>query len=384
VRVTDKAITVSQLNNYIKQIFEAEELLHGIEVVGDIDGIKQSGSAVFFTLKDAEASIPCVCYIPAKLKGIENGSKVMVRGSVSYWNKAGKISFVVSSVAAFGFGELFLQFEKLKARLQAEGFFDAGVKKAIPQEVKRLGVVTSKTGAVIHDIVNVVTRRNPSVDIVVYPIAVKGTGAEAQIAEGLEFFGGEVRHESVAPVDVIIVARGGGSKEDLSAFNTERVARATFASKVPVVSAVGHETDWTLIDFVADLRAPTPSAAAELVVPEVLTRRELVLRAYNVLRSVVLHKVAALGSSAGLRYQALRGGALLKFQELEGRLREVSNYLEANNPLAVLRRGYAKISTNGVDIADAAAVAVGANIKIRFHDGIVGAVVNEIKVEKGE
>lgn len=387
-----RAITVSQLNNYIKQVFDAEELLHGVEVVGDVDGIRQHGGAVYFTLKDAVSCIPCVCYFPAKMKCIENGNNVVVRGTVSYWHKAGKVSFVVTSCESFGFGALFLKFEELKAKLQAEGFFDAGVKKPLPSAVKRVGVVTSKTGAVLHDIAKVAHRRNPAVDIVLYPTNVQGSGAEAQIAEAIAFFS-----SGMCTVDVVIVARGGGSAEDLAPFNSERVARAVFTSKVPVVSAVGHETDWTLIDFISDLRAPTPSAAAEIVVAEALQCRDTVIRAYKHLRYTVnskyesvisqivsnygKQKQAVLGGSRNRllhtqkAYAVLRSGVQLQLQSLENTLTTHSSRIEANNPLAVLRRGYAKVFKGESEVASVSDVAKGDAINVRLCDGVVKAVV---------
>lgn len=392
-----RAITVSQLNNYIKQVFDAEELLHSVEVVGDVEGIRQHGSAVYFTLKDASACIPCVCYIPAKMKCIENGNNVVVRGTVSYWHKAGKISFTVTHCESFGFGALFAQFEQLKAKLQAEGFFDAGVKKPLPAAVKRIGVVTSKTGAVLHDIAKVSHRRNPAVDIVLYPANVQGSGADAQIAEAVQFFSG-----GDCSVDVVIVARGGGSAEDLAAFNSERVARAVFTSKVPVVSAVGHETDWTLIDFVADLRAPTPSAAAELVVAEQAACRDTIVRAFKHLKYTVGNKYENLISgitgnyrrqkqsvisaikSNNLRtenaYTSLRGGAMLRLQNFENILASHASYIEANNPLAVLRRGYAKVFKGNSEVTDISDAKKGDIIDVRLYNGTVRATVVDNKI----
>jgi exodeoxyribonuclease VII large subunit len=369
-----RAITVSQLNNYIKQVFDAEELLHGIEVVGDIDGIRVSGGAAYFTLKDEAACIPCVCYYPAKLRGTENGAKVVVRGTVSYWHKAGKISFVVSSIESFGFGALFLRLQQLKEKLQAEGIFDAGVKKALPSQIRRIGVVTSRTGAVIHDIIRVAHRRNPAVDIVLYPASVQGEGAEAQIAQGIKFFSATPKM-SGSPVDVIIVARGGGSKEDLSAFNSESVARAVFASKIPVVSAVGHETDFTLIDLAADLRAPTPSAAAELCVPESLTKREIAMRAYSHLRYALKNKAETLVTKILTGYASARAAVTARIADSENRIAVLAGYVESNNPLAVLRRGYAKVYAGADEITDAGKVKIGDELQLRLYNGGIDATV---------
>lgn len=336
-------ITVAQLNNYIKQVFEAEELLHNVSVIGEICGIKQSGNAVYFTLKDADASVSCVCFYPDIMKDsmhklIAEGTQVTVRGTVSYWNKAGKISFVVNKCETFGLGNLILLFKQLQEKLKAEGLFESTVKKSIPSEVKRIGLVTSKTGAVIHDIMTVAWRRNPSVDIVVVDTRVQGSGADAEIADAIELF--NKLPPQIPPVDVIIVARGGGSAKDLEPFNSEMVARAVFASKIPVVSAVGHESDFTLIDFVADLRAATPSAAAELCVAEVTTEREKVIHLWQVLKAIIFLKIDRAGSTK--EWQMLRERTLAHFNDLNAKLNLQSTVIETNNPIAVLKRGFTK------------------------------------------
>jgi len=346
-----KAITVSQLNNYIKQVFEAEELLHNVEVVGDVDGLKQSGNQVYFTLKDDTATINCVCFYPDKMKCAQNGKQVVVRGTVNYWHKAGKISFVVHSCEAFGFGQLFLRFQQLQEKLRAEGLFDVGVKKALPAEVRRVGVVTSKTGAVIHDIACVVHRRNPFVDIVVCDVRVQGDGADNDVANAVALF-------NTRKVDIIIVARGGGSKEDLNAFNSETVARAVFASKIPVVSAVGHESDWTLIDFVADIRAATPSAAAELCVSEVKTKRELVLSLWQQLCYLIKSKINMMETKSISAYTAARNTMLSRYKDFENSL-----IIE----LAI------KLDKEFRELV------VGGEVQIMYTEGVVGAEVKWIK-----
>ncbi|MCL2569947.1 MAG: exodeoxyribonuclease VII large subunit [Firmicutes bacterium] len=395
-----RALTVSQLNNYIKQIFEAEELLHNVGVVGEIDGISHRGNAVYFSLRDESATIPCVCYTVTKLKGIENGQSVSVRGTPTYWNKAGKLSFTVHHIESFGFGQLFLKFQELQAKLAAEGFFDVGKKKAIPTNVTRVGVVTSKSGAVLHDIIKVATRRNPGIDIVLYSAQVQGIGAESTISNGIEFF--NTLNDSIQPVDVIIVARGGGSADDLAAFNTEKVARAVFASKIPIVSAVGHETDWTLIDFVSDLRAPTPSVAAELVVTETLSMREKVVYVWNFVKYLMLKKQEALFDktldkwrfscknideklgyvtgntikTAGYASHSIRQ----KVQNMEFLVRELATVVEVNNPLALLKKGYARIFAEGmVDVDGVARLKIGDTLTVQMYNGRLTTKVEDIK-----
>ena len=344
-----KAITVSQLNNYIKQVFEAEEMLHNVEVVGEIDGMNVRGTAVYFSLKDKDAVVSCVCYHAGKMQGVKNGAQVVVRGTVTYWNKVGKISFTVHSCEAFGLGALFLKFEELKKKLEAEGLF--GVKKPLPAEVRRIGVVTSKSGAVLQDIIKVAHRRNPNVDIVLYPVAVQGDGADKQVCEGIDYF-------AKGSVDVIIVARGGGSKEDLSAFNSECVARAVFASKVAVVSAVGHETDWTLIDLVSDLRAATPSAAAEMIVREVTTQRAHVISLWRQIKMLIESKMSAQRSRILAAYSMLRSTVLAKYKDFKnGLLIDLTIKLDK----------------------EFSELVVGEEVQIRYNEGVAGAEVKWIR-----
>ncbi|MDR0461753.1 MAG: exodeoxyribonuclease VII large subunit [Christensenellaceae bacterium] len=342
--MNERGITVTQLNNWVKQIFDAEEMLHNVEVIGDISGIKQSGRAVYFDLKDETASIPCVVWEPATKvmyadgKLLRDGEKVIVRGTVTYWNKAGKLNFNVTKCEKCGLSPLYLLFLQLQEKLKAEGLFDVAIKKSIPPEVKRIGVVTSKTGAVIHDIKNVVTRRNPSVDIVLIDTHVQGAGADIEIANAIKTF--NALSLNIKTPDVLIVARGGGSAEDLATFNSELVARAVFASKIPIISAVGHESDHTLIDFVSDLRAPTPSVAAELCVREVLTQRDQAIQLYTSMRSGVLHKCDQ--ATTDIDWRGLKNSVQKRYGEIEARIELLATLTEANNPLAILKKGFSK------------------------------------------
>ena len=254
-----EAITVSKLNTYIKQIFESETLLHNISVVGEVFGVSVSRNVIYFSLKDESASLSCVCFYPNFINQIIEGNKIIIVGTPKYYVKGGKLNFNVYNIEKVGQGELFEKFLKLKETLQNEGLFDEKHKKEIPKKINRIGVITSKDGAVIQDIKNIAWRRNPTVDIVLYNTKVQGNGAENEIAHAIDMF------SEYPNIDVVVVARGGGSLEDLWAYNTEIVARSTYNCKKPIISAVGHETDFTIIDFVSDMRAPTPSAAAELL-----------------------------------------------------------------------------------------------------------------------
>ncbi|MBE5738376.1 MAG: exodeoxyribonuclease VII large subunit [Clostridiales bacterium] len=257
--MSESYISVSQLNTYIRNIFEAEVMLQNIFVYGEVSSYNISNGIAYFNLKDEAGLLSCVLFGANNFKSPKIGDMVVVRGSMNYYAKGGKLSFNAYSIMPYGKGLLYEKFLELKARLQEKGYFAEEIKKPIPQRVKRIGVVTSPTGAVIRDIIDVTHRRNNTIDIVLYPVKVQGVGADSEIARGIDFF------SEYRDVDVVIVARGGGSLEDLEPFNSEIVADSAFACKKPLVSAVGHETDFTIIDFVADLRAPTPSAAAELV-----------------------------------------------------------------------------------------------------------------------
>ena len=262
-----KPISVSVLANYIKQIFDAEVLLNNIEVIGEISSYGLSGGNAFFVIKDENAILNCVLFGADGFPKFKVGDKVIVRGTPKYYVKGGKLNFNATDIKLFGDGDIFKRFLELKAKLEKEGLFDAMHKKPVPRRINRIGVITSETGAVIHDIINVVSRRNANQDIVLFPIKVQGIGADIEIAKAINFF------SNYDKIDAIIVGRGGGSDEDLMNFNSEIVARAIYDCKKFVVSAVGHETDWTICDMVADLRAPTPSAAAELLTKDGTERK---------------------------------------------------------------------------------------------------------------
>ncbi len=282
-------LSVTQLNNYIKSVFVAEEMLHNVFLTGEVSGVSVRGSGVWFTLRDREAAIPCVCWDQTRC-AVKDGDQVTLRGSVDYWQKAGKINFNVHALVKTGAGELLEQLKALTEKLKQEGLFDK--KKTLPTKIKRIGAVSSRYGAVIHDIMTVTKRRNPAVDIVLYPAAVQGENAAREICAGITYF------NRTKSVDLIIVARGGGSNEDLSCFNLESVARTVAGSELPVVAAVGHETDFTLVDYVADLRAPTPSAAAEMVVPELVSQKDVVLRLWSQMKFAMTSRLEQIRAMA--------------------------------------------------------------------------------------
>ncbi len=262
----NRVFSVSDINNYIKQLVSNDGILSGLSVRGEISNFKHHYTGhMYFTIKDENSVLKCVMFKSqaSLLKFVpQNGNKVIVSGYVSVFERDGQYQLYASDMQPDGLGSLHLAFEQLKARLQEEGLFDAAIKKKLPLLPQSIGVVTSSTGAVIRDIINVTYRRHSRMKLVLYPVAVQGAQAAGQVASAIE------KLNRYGRVDVIIVARGGGSLEELWAFNEEVVARSIHASRIPVISAVGHETDFTICDFVADMRAPTPSAAAELAVPD--------------------------------------------------------------------------------------------------------------------
>ena len=256
--------TVLQINSYIKNMFDTDFVLKNINIQGEISNLKYHTSGhIYFTLKDKDSTISAVMFAGSRMKGLNfrlrDGMKVVVTGNISVFEASGKYQIYAREIKETGSGELYERFVNLKNELEEMGMFDEIYKKPIPKNIKRLGVVTARTGAAVHDIISVSRRRNPGIDIILYPAKVQGEGAAESVCTGIRFL-------DKAGVDLIIVGRGGGSIEDLWAFNEECVAREVFNCNTPVISAVGHETDDTIADFVSDLRAPTPSAAAELAV----------------------------------------------------------------------------------------------------------------------
>ena len=265
-------ITVEQLNTYIKNKIDGDEFLNNVYVKGEISNFKLHYTGhMYFTLKDEHSLIKCIMfksYTPHLSFMPKDGMKVMILGSVSVFERDGVYQIYAKAMKQDGIGSLYEAFEKMKAKLETEGLFDSSHKKEIPKFPKTIGVLTASTGAVIRDIINVSTRRNPNTYIRLFPVPVQGPGAAEEIARGIRI----MNDKNLA--DVLIIGRGGGSLEDLWPFNEEIVARAIYNSKIPIISAVGHETDFTIADFVADLRAPTPSAAAELANPDIFELKD--------------------------------------------------------------------------------------------------------------
>ena len=365
-------ITVSQLTRYIKQIFEAEELLFNISIVGEVSNLKNVRGVSYFDLKDEFSLISCVCFTPELLFDIKNGDKIVAKGTPNFYAKGGRLNFSVNKVTPYGLGELYKLFLETKSKLEKEGLFNEELKKNIPENVKNIGVISSETGAVIQDIINVATRRNPAVNIILYPAKVQGIGSTETIMAGLDFF-------ENFEVDVVIIARGGGSMEDLNEFNNESLARRVFSFSKPVVSAVGHETDFTICDFVADVRAPTPSAAAEIIVKDVLSRKayfEKQLASINYFMNNILES-----NSHHLR---IKNNSILTLcsnfiQEKNYELAIKQEKLEKFNSKKILKMGYAQIVKDNEIISSVHNLNQNDSITIVFSDG---NIEGEIKWSK--
>lgn len=392
----ENIVSISQFSNYIKKIFEAEVLLQNICVYGEVSSYNISNGIAYFTLKDENALLNCVMFNPKEKPNI--GDVVIVKGSPNYYVKGGKFSFNVFAMMPYGKGLLYENFLKLKSKLEDKGYFDLSIKKSLPERVKRIGVVSSSTGAVIQDIIDITRRRNNSVDIVLFPVKVQGIGAELEIANGINFF------SDYDKVDVVIVARGGGSMEDLQPFNTEIVADAVYKCKKPLVSAVGHETDFTIIDFCSDLRAPTPSAAAELVVREKKIDIELIDDLmYNIdylinkkinntktnLENITTNINRELTNILNIDYlktEKLIDSLNVSINKLltnkENQLNLHSNLIEKLNPKVALNKGYVKVTSDGKNVTKVSDLKLTDKISFELLDGYVEAEVVDIEERK--
>lgn len=395
-----KIATVSQINGYIKKILDGNVILNDIWIKGEISNFKLHYSGhMYITLKDEGSVLKAVMFKGAA-SGLmfepSDGMRVLARGRISVYEAGGSYQLYITEMIPDGVGDLYIAFEQMKKRLDEEGLFDEGHKKPIPQFPECVGVVTASTGAAVRDIINVITRRYPRVKILLYPALVQGNGAAQSVVSGIEYFNNN------KAADVLIVGRGGGSIEDLWAFNEEPVARAIYNSEIPVISAVGHETDFTIADFVADLRAPTPSAAAELAVP---SQTEL-LSYIATCRVRMDNAVVKMIEGYNLKLQALKAKSpLQKIQDLQLRvdeylksceksfgmkllsgkkqLAENAAKLDALSPLKVLSRGYIVASDcDNALIRSVEDINKGDLISLRFTDGTAECTVCDKHIEE--
>ena len=390
------AISVSDLNKYIKNKIANDEALNNVLVKGEISNFKNHYTGhMYFTLKDENSLIKCIMFktYTSNLKFMpKDGMKVMVFGTVSVFERDGVYQIYCKAMQEDGMGSLYTAYEELKAKLEKEGLFDVAHKKKIPAMPKCIGVLTSNTGAVIRDIINVSTRRNPNVYIKLLPVPVQGEGAAVKIAEAIR----TMNEQKLA--DVIILARGGGSLEDLWPFNEEIVAREIYNSELPVISSVGHETDFTIADFVADLRAPTPSAAAELAVPNIAdvilklnsykNRYQLALKKkveFMRLRyekcmnqrvfKEPLQKIQEKYIVIDMKIKSMQNSVNAMYKDKKGNAMKLIAKLDALSPLKTLMRGYSIVSLNGKSIKSAKDLNKDDVIELRLSEGSAKAKI---------
>ncbi|MCI9297465.1 MAG: exodeoxyribonuclease VII large subunit [Lachnospiraceae bacterium] len=393
--------TVAQVNSYIKNMFTQDYMLQSISVKGEVSNCKYHTSGhIYFTLKDLSGTIACVMFAGSRSGlafRLAEGQQVVVTGRIDVYERDGKYQLYAQKITRQGIGDLYVRYEQLKRELEERGMFAAEYKRSIPKYIKTLGVVTAQTGAAVRDIINIAHRRNPYVQIILYPAIVQGEAAVPSIINGLNAL-------EALGVDVIIAGRGGGSIEDLWAFNEESVAEAIFECKVPVISAVGHETDTTIADFVADLRAPTPSAAAELAVYDI---RELSERLYG-LREMLRRGMDGKLREASMQLQNRK--TRLRYLSPLSQIREKRNFamkleealqdamerkitekrqemllyverMKGLSPLEKLRQGYSYVaSEQGKTLVSVEQVKPGERLKIYVTDGFVEA--EAIRAEK--
>ena len=391
---SEMAITVTELNKYIKDKFEKDEYLAELLIKGEISNFKNHYTGhMYFTLKDEKSLIKCVMFktYAQKLNFIpKDGMKVIILGGVSVFERDGVYQIYVKAIQEDGLGDLYTKYQQLKEKLEKQGLFDISHKKKIPMMPKIIGVLSSQTGSVIRDIINVSTRRNPNVYIRLLPVPVQGEGASEKIAYGIDY----MNKNKLA--DVLILARGGGSLEDLWPFNEEIVANSIYNSEIPIISAVGHETDFTIADFVADLRAPTPSSAAELAVPDIYEVKQKLNSYKDRLRMALVKKVEFMR----LRYEKCMSSSVFKeptrrindnYMKIDIYIKQIENIikqkcknektryielvskLDALSPLKTLSRGYSLAEKNNKIIKSVKQLNKGDEFKIRFADGKISA-----------
>lgn len=393
-----RALDISEANSYIKRILTNDPILYNLRVKGEISNFKvHSSGNVYLSLKDEKSKLNCIIFKSNydKSLNLDNGVKIIATGYISVYERDGAYQLYINEVEIEGIGNLYIEFNKLKEKLKNEGLFDSKYKKQIPKMPRSIGVVTSPTGAVIRDIINVTKRRFPKVDIKLYPVNVQGDKSAEDICSGIEFFN---RMENV---DTIIVGRGGGSLEELWSFNEEIVAREIFKSKIPIISAVGHETDFTICDFVSDMRAPTPSAAAEIATPDlseiyykldniknrmnrslnnqVILDNEKLNNTFDKINNhmknyIIRDKVIQLDQI----YDKINFRLEQNLETSKEKLSKKADLLHNLSPLATISRGYSIVEKKGHVINSIEEVNVNDEINITLKDGDLDCIINKI------
>jgi len=396
----NKVFSVAQINAYIKRIFQSDYALNRIYIKGEVSNCKYHSSGhIYFSLKDDKSQISCVMFANQRINGLdfemENGQTVIVSGSISVFERNGTYQLYANEISLDGIGRLYVEFEKLKDKLYKEGLFDHEKKKPIPQNPKTIGIVTAKTGAAIHDIMSVAKRRNPYIQLVLYPAQVQGDGAADTIVRGIQTL-------DRYGVDTIIIGRGGGSIEDLWAFNEEMVARAIYAAKTPIISGTGHEVDTTIADYAADLRAATPTAACELAVPDLretldaidARKRSLSVQIRHILRNYELRLEQYSGKLRSFDPKLQLQEQRMTLAELEDRLTKRMDFLRNRyqhrlelyaqrlhglSPTAKLIGGYGYLSDqSGRPVVSATQISKGDEGQITISDGSIKTKVTQV------
>lgn len=401
-----KPLKVSELNSYIKKVIGSDPILNSIKIEGEISNFKHHYSGhIYFTLKDDRSRIRCVMFNGDNKHldfSLEDGMKIIVEGYVSIYERDGCYQLYVKKVQRDGIGDLYIKYEKLKKQLEEEGLFNTLYKKAINKYPKKIGVVTSSTGAAIRDIITVIRRRNPMIDILIYPVHVQGIYSRDEVCKGIRYF--NLRED----IDTIIIGRGGGSIEELWSFNEEEVAREIYNSKIPIISAVGHETDFTIADFAADLRAPTPSVAGELAVENIeflkerlfnmnillidsmnriIQREKKVLYSFRKSRLFFepVHYINQYKQRLDFQFKELINAEETLINNEKNKLKNIKDKLNNLNPLSILDRGFTYVENNEKDIVKSVLkINEGDEIIIHFKDGNVRADISKIHNKGGE
>lgn len=394
-------LTVTQLNNYVKRLLDGDYSLNCVFMVGEISNFNNHYRTghMYFTLKDENSAIKAVMFKSnaQRLRFMpEDGMSVIVRGRVSLFEAAGAYQIYIDDMQPDGVGALTLQFEQLKRKLAEEGLFDASHKKSLPPFPEKVGIITSPTGAAVQDIKNILSRRFPCAEAILYPVSVQGENSENQLVKAVNYF------SNTGSVDVVIIGRGGGSIEDLWSFNSEKLARAIYDCKVPIISAVGHETDFTISDFVADRRAETPSAAAEMAVPDMAElKKQLNSMSYEIMsivRSMISESRESLNAiknnnclkdpfnTINIKRMMLDGTEIklnsftkTEIQKYRHDFSSTVVKLNALSPLNVLARGYSVAYSNGKIVSSSDNLTVGDSLNIDFYNGSAVCEIKELK-----
>lgn len=363
--------SITQFNEYVSKKLNGDPNLKNLPLIGEVSGVSTSGGHMYFSLKDENSVLRAVIWrsnisrIDTSL--IKNGSKIVALGDISAYARGGNYSFSVRMVESFGEGDLAKEYNRVKKLLESEGLFSREHKKPIPRFVKRIGVITSDTGAAIEDIKKIITSKNDYADIIIFPTLVQGIGSPASIIKSIETANNYSK--SVKRIDVLIIGRGGGSAEDLAAFNDEGVARAIFASKIPTISAVGHESDVSISDWVADARAETPTAAADMAAINTFELREQIARNEQELKKSIAYKIKMERNNIKIQREHLIHAMSGKIREMKLNIDKAVITLKENNPTNVLSKGYALVTKNDIVVSDMSNIALDEIYTIVMADG---------------